>query len=252
MVINLVGILNEKGRDGSGFRQAHSELAAKLVDACRLGQVRRLIQISALKANAESGPSHYLRTKGEAEQIIREQAEDIQWTILQPSVIYGPGDSFTNRFARLLRRIPVFFPLAKPDALFAPVHVDDVVRAIRTTVSDAGTAGETYELFGAEVYSLKEIVARICQAIGIRRKVIGLPDWASRLQAGLMEFAPGKPFSIDNYNSLSVPSVGTRDGLASLGIKARSFDLNLESCLGRISPQTPLDRHRRQAGRQTG
>lgn len=252
VVINLVGILNEKGRNGAGFRAAHSELCARLVDACRLGRVTKLIQISALKADATNGPSHYLRTKGEAEQIIREQSGTMSWTILQPSVIFGPGDSFTNRFAALLRLMPVIFPLAKAGALFAPVHVDDVVLAIRQVMRDKSSNGAVYQLYGAEVYSLREIVLRISKATGVRRYVVGLPDWLARLQAMVMEFLPGKPFSLDNYRSLSVPSVGTDDGLARLGIKPGSFDLNLDSCIGQLSSQTPLDRSRRSAGRYPG
>jgi NADH dehydrogenase len=249
IVINLVGILNEKGRNGAGFRAAHTELTQKLVNACQLGHVAKHIQISALKASAENGPSHYLRTKGEAEQIIMEQSGATAWTILQPSVIFGPGDSFTNRFAGLLRLMPVIFPLAKPDSLFAPVHVDDVVLAIRKVMHNKASDGRTYQLYGAEAYSLRELVIRISQSIGERRYVWGLPDWLARLQAMSMEFLPGKPFSLDNYRSLGVPSVGTEDGLEQLGIKPRSLDLNLDSCIGQLSSQTPLDRRRRIAGR---
>ena len=249
IVINLVGILNEKGRNGRGFRAVHTELTQKIVDACQLCNVARLIQVSALKASAENGPSHYLRTKGEAERIIMEQAVATDWTILQPSVIFGPDDSFTNRFAGLLRRMPMIFPLARPDALFAPVHVDDVVLAIRAVMHNKANAGRLYQLYGAEVYSLRELVSRISQAIGARRYICGLPDWIARLQAVIMERLPGKPFSLDNYRSLSVPSIGTENGLEQLGIQPRSLDLNLDSCIGRLNSQTPMDRRRRIAGR---
>ncbi|MCC5793459.1 MAG: NAD(P)H-binding protein [Chromatiales bacterium] len=94
-VVNLVGILNEKGRKGAGFRRAHSELAGKLV-AALAGRPRvKLVQMSTLKAGPD-GPSHYLRSKGEAERLIRD-ADGLRWTILRPSVIFGPGDSFVNR-----------------------------------------------------------------------------------------------------------------------------------------------------------
>lgn len=250
VVINLVGILNEKGRNGAGFRVAHTELTRKVVTACRQGNVGKFIQISALKASAQSGPSHYLRTKGAAEQIIVDESGALTWTILQPSVIFGPGDSFTNRFAALLRLMPGIFPLAKAEALFAPVHVDDVVLAIRKVMHDKASDGCVYELYGTEVYSLRELVTRIGESIDERRYVWGLPDWLARLQAVFMEFVPGKPFSLDNYRSLGVPSIGTENGLEKLGIKPRSFDLNLDACIGQLSSQTPLDRRRRNAGRQ--
>lgn len=101
--INLVGILNERGRDGSGFRRAHVVLTRTLLDACARAGVTRLLQMSALRAGA--GSSHYLRTRGEAEALVRASAT--AWTLFRPSVIFGPGDGLYFRFAALLRLAPV-------------------------------------------------------------------------------------------------------------------------------------------------
>src|SRR6202051_3272697 len=125
VVINLVGILNERGFGGSGFRRAHPELTRGVLQAPRPAGVARLLQVSALKA-AVDAPSYYLRSKGEAEQLIRETSTALDWTIFQPSVMFGPGASFLNRFAALLAAVPWVFPLAKPDARFQPVVVGDV------------------------------------------------------------------------------------------------------------------------------
>lgn len=218
--VNLVGILNEAGRDGRGFDRVHAELARKLVDACRRQGVGRLLQMSALGADAERGPSHYLRSKGRAERVIREESgPGLSWTMFRPSVIFGPGDDFLNRFARLLRLIPLALPLAKPGARFAPVWVDDVAAAFLRALADTATAGETYELCGPEVYTLREIVCLVRDRLGLARAVIGLPDFASRMQAAICDFVPGKPFSTDNYRSLTVDSVCSVNGLAKLGIK---------------------------------
>src|SRR5208283_2004089 len=100
VVANLVGILNERGLGGNGFRRAHTELTRGVLQAARSAGVTRLLQVSALKA-AIDAPSHYLRSKGEAERLIREQSATPDWTIFRPSVMFGPGDSFLNRFARL-------------------------------------------------------------------------------------------------------------------------------------------------------
>src|SRR5690606_20447992 len=129
-VINLVGILNEKGRDGSGFERAHVELTEVVIDACRSAGVSRLLQMSAL--NAGRGQSHYLRTRGESEARVR--ASRLDWTIFPPSVIFGPGDGLYNRFAGLLRPLPVL-PLACAGAKFAPVYVGDVVEAFARAVA---------------------------------------------------------------------------------------------------------------------
>ena len=124
-MVNLVGILNESGRNGRGFDRVHSDLSGKVVAACNGTGIKRLLHMSALGADP-NGPSHYLRTKGEAELIIqKDSGNSLAWTIFQPSVIFGPEDSFTNRFARLLKLCPGFFPLARPNTRFAPIYVMD-------------------------------------------------------------------------------------------------------------------------------
>lgn len=223
--VNLVGILNERGRSGAGFAQAHVELVRKLVEACRRARVDRLLHVSALNADADGGTSHYLRSKGRGERVIRaESGPDLAWTIFQPSVIFGPRDDFVNRFARLLRGIPLGLPLARPGARFAPVWVGDVVAAMQRALGDEGTAGECYELCGPERLALVEIVRRIRDRLGVARAVVGIPDLAARLQAAICDFVPGKPFSTDNYRSLLVDSVCKVNGLARLGIRPQPLD----------------------------
>jgi uncharacterized protein YbjT (DUF2867 family) len=221
-VINLVGILNESGHDGSGFQRVHVELAEKLMAACRKNEVRRLLQMSALKANAERGPSHYLRTKGQAEQVIQAQAADnIKYTIFRPSVIFGPEDSFCNRFAQLLRRLPVL-PLAQANARFAPVYVGDVVEAFVRALPEGASFGRTYELCGPDIYTLDEIVRFLRREIGVRRPILRLPRPLGRFQAWVGEYLlPGKPFTRDNFRSLTVANVCRDNGFAAFGIKPK-------------------------------
>ena len=246
VVVNLVGILNERGRNGAGFRHAHSELASKLVTALSSRPGVKLVQMSALQAG--EGPSHYLHSKGEAEQQIR-KAHGLCWTILRPSVIFGPGDSFANRFAGLIALLPGVFPLAMAGARFAPVYLDDVIDALERAIQDRATDGQTYELGGAETLALGDIVRRIAHAMNRRIVVIGLPQWLSRLQAAVMDFVPGKPFSTDNYRSLLVDSVPAEDGFARLGIRPRGFTALLPRSLDRLQLRTVLDDYRESAGR---
>ena len=249
--INLVGILNEPGRDGAGFRRAHVELTQKLIGACSTAGVRHLVQISALNATSPDTPdpetSHYLRSKGEAEAVLR--ASGLNWTILQPSVIFGPGDSFLNRFAGLLRSVPLAFPLAMPGARFAPVHVDDVVEAIIRVLDQPAAFGHTFQLYGPETYTLRELVELVAETMGLRRRVIGLPRSLSRLQAAVMDYVPGKPFSTDNYRSLRTDSVGSSDGLQQLGIKPRALCPNLTDALRGSGLTGIMDSYRKTAGR---
>jgi uncharacterized protein YbjT (DUF2867 family) len=231
-VVNLVGILNESGRNGRGFERVHAELVRKLVETCRRQHVDRLLHLSALNADANNGTSHYLRSKGRGERILREESgPDLRWTIFQPSVIFGPRDDFLNRFARLLRAIPLGLPLARPGARFAPVWVGDVVAALQRALADDATAGESYELCGPERFTLREIVCRVRDELGLARAVVGIPDFAARLQAAICDFVPGKPFSTDNYRSLLVDSVCKVNGLARLGIQPRPLSAILPKYL---------------------
>ncbi len=103
------------------------------------------------------------------------------------------------------------------------------------SLRDGATDGRTYELCGPEIYTLRELVQMIAAATGRRRWIIGLPDWAARLQARIMERLPGKIFTMDNYRSLGVPSLCRSDGCAELGIAPRSLQVNLAASLG-LSP----------------
>jgi uncharacterized protein YbjT (DUF2867 family) len=248
VVINLVGILNERGFGGSGFRRAHTELTRGVLQAARSAGVARLLQVSALKAAADA-PSYYLRSKGEAEQLIRETSTALDWTIFQPSVMFGPGDSFLNRFAALLAAVPLVFPLAKPDARFQPVLVDDVIEAVIRSLHGGASSRQTYELGGPQVYSLREIVALVAKLTGRRRWIVGLPDAVARMQALAMDFVPGRPFSSDNYRSLTVDSVCAENGLARLGIKPQSMLASARQYLGAFEDNARLSHNRASAGR---
>ncbi|MDX1381013.1 MAG: complex I NDUFA9 subunit family protein [Xanthomonadales bacterium] len=243
--INLVGILNERGRSGDGFERAHVELLRGLLEACDRVGVRRVLQMSAL--NAGEGKSHYLRTKGEAEDLLK-SAEGVRWTIFQPSVIFGPGDSFFNRFATLLRFSPVL-PLACPNAKMQPVYVRDVVEAFARSLGDPATQGRTYPLVGPDQWRFIELVRWTAGVLGLRRWVVGLPDPVSRLQATVMDFVPGKPFSTDNYRSLQVDNVSGRNGLDAFGIQPHSVEGAVPAYLPGSLRQRRLQRYRKSARR---
>ncbi len=211
-VVNLVGVLNDSRRPGHGFRDAHVALTRQVVQCSLDAGVRRLLHMSALHADAGSGSSLYLRTKGEAENHAHTFAgRRLAVTSFRPSVIFGPGlngagDGLFNRFARLLRLTPVL-PLACPNARFAPVYVKDVTRSFVQALESRASFDRHIDLCGPEVFTLREIVEYTRELIGARTLIVPLPDWLSRVQATLLEFAPGKPFTRDNYDSLQTDSV---------------------------------------------
>ncbi len=240
-VINLVGILNEPGFDGSGFRRAHVELTRLVIEAMKAAGVSRLLQMSSLRAG--EGESWYLKTRGEAEALVR--ASGLDWTIFRPSVIFGRGDGLFFRFATLLKIAPVM-PLARADARFAPVFVGDVCAAFERALADRSTIGKVYELGGPDVVTLREIVAMTRDALGMRRLIVGLPDPLGKLQAAVFGLVPGKPLSLDNFRSLVLDSVPSRDGLAQLGIRPTPMATVVPRMLrGEDGKQDELDAYRR-------
>ena len=200
VVINLVGILNERGFDGSGFRRAHTELTRVVLQAGRSAGIARLLQVSALKASIDA-PSHYLRSKGEAEKLVRDSA-GFDWTVFQPSVMFGPGDSFLNRFANLLASLPAVFPLARPNARFQPVFVDDVIAALLRCLRGGPSSRQTYELGGPQVYTLREVVQLVAKLTGRGRWIIGLPNSLAST-AGIRDELRARPPFLERQLSLA-------------------------------------------------
>lgn len=241
-VINLVGVLHD-ARGKRGFAAAHVELARKVVAACRANNVRRLLQMSALAA-AVDAPSAYLRSKGDAEMIVRESGLD--FTIFRPSVIFGPDDSFLNMFACLARALPVI-ALASPGARFQPVYVDDVAAAFVRTLPDMKTFGQSYALCGPQRYTLRELVAYVGRITGQQRPILGLNRAFSFCQAYAMEWLPVKLMTRDNLRSMEVDSVS--DSAFPFGIKPQALEAVAPMWLATRTPRARYQRFRNVAGR---
>jgi uncharacterized protein YbjT (DUF2867 family) len=221
-VVNLIGILNERRRER--FATVHAALAAKVLAAARRAGVRRLLHMSSLGAS-EHAPSSYLRSKAAAEAAVRAPPHPGEpnplVTILRPSVIFGAHDSLTNRFARLLRLSGGILPLARAGARFAPISVLDVAEAFLRSLPRAGSSAATYELCGPEVLTLEQIVRLTARVAELPCHIVRLPDVLGRLQGVAMGLLPGKPFSLDNFRSLTRDSVCSENGCAALGIAPR-------------------------------
>ena len=232
-VINLVGILNESGR--STFDTVHRALPAKIMAAAHNAGVRQVLHMSALGAAADA-PSRYLRSKaaGEAELRAAPHTElpQIAVSIFRPSVIFGPYDSLTNRFARLLRLSAGVLPLARADARFAPVSVFDVAAAFVRALENPASRGATYELCGPAVMTLEDIVRLTARTAALPCHILAVPNVMGRLQGALMGLLPGKPFSLDNFRSLSIDCVCRENGCAALGIRPQPMLAVLPGYLG--------------------
>ena len=224
-VINLVGVLNDNTLDGGGFRKIHVDLPKLIVQACQKHNIKRLLHMSAMRADAGTAPSHYLRSKSEGENHLHIYSDKgIQITTFRPSIIFGPGDDFFNRFAKLLKVTPLVCMVPRANSRFAPVYVGDVADSIVKHLFDPNSNGLRIDLCGPHTYSMMEIMKYTASLLGIKRKFIALPDRMSRFIAHLSDIANSIPiitpamnmlipgfkearFSIDNYRSLLVDSV---------------------------------------------
>jgi len=250
-VFNLVGILQgSRGTPyGTEFAQAHVELPKRIVAGCtRLG-IRRYLHMSALGADSQ-GPSMYQRSKGDGEAIVR--ASSLDWTIFQPSVIFGPEDRFLNTFATLARFFPAI-PIGGADVRFQPVWIGDVADAFVNALENRDTYRKAYELVGPRVYTLRELVQFAAAASGHPRPVVALPGSVALAQARLMELAPGEPLmSRDNLDSMKVDNVASRQPYVpapELQITPTAMEAEAPHYLGGLTVRSRLDAFRARARR---
>ena len=242
-IVNLVGILNETG--GQTFQKAHVDLAHNVVAACKAAGVRRLVHMSALHADP-AGPSRYLKSKGEAEAAVA--ASGLDWTIVQPSVIFGREDAFLNLFARLLRIAPVM-ALARADARFQPVYVGDVAGCIVRALALPATIGQKYPLCGPTIYTLRELVRYAGEVTGRPRPIIGLGRTLGLLQATALELLPGTLMSRDNLASMEKDSVCGCEFPAVFGFQPQALETIAPTYLGPEAAKNRYDDYRVRGGR---
>ncbi|MEW6204461.1 MAG: complex I NDUFA9 subunit family protein [Pseudomonadota bacterium] len=252
IVVNLLGVLHSKpGKPyGQNFRVNHVEFPKALCTAMSKHGAKRIVHISALGVGVQTpAPSMYLRSKTDGEAVVKDSG--LAWTILRPSVVFGREDKFLNTFASLSKIAP-FIPLAGADARFQPVSVSDVAKAVFACVEDQGkdTLHNTYDLVGTEIFTLKELVKLSAHAVGKSPLVFGIPDFAAKAQAFLMELAPGEPLmSRDNVDSMKIDNIRT---------SGRAFPLPSYECLSVVAHEylrakhlpSDLDEFRTRAHRQ--
>ncbi|KFC75616.1 Dehydrogenase [Bosea sp. LC85] len=181
-VVNLVGILQQGGRQSFSAVQANG--ARAIAQACAAQGITRLVQVSAIGAARESR-SAYGRSKAEGEAAVLSLVPSA--IVLRPSIVFGPEDSFFNRFASLARMLPVLPLVGGGETKFQPVFVGDVAEAAARAIDGTIAGGRIYELGGPEVKSFKELLTYVCEVTGRRRVLAPLPFPLARLQARILE-----------------------------------------------------------------
>lgn len=170
-VVHLAAIAVE--RHGESYEEVNTGVTALLLGAAAAAGATRFVHFSQNGADALSG-SRFLRSKGLAEELVQRSA--LHWTVLRPSVIFGPEDEFANVLARIVRLTPAVLPLPGGGrALFQPVFVDDVATVVRIALERDATSGHTYPLGGPAALSLREMTERILTAMRSRRWIVSLP-----------------------------------------------------------------------------
>jgi NADH dehydrogenase len=220
-VIHLVGIIRELPARGVTFRALHVEATANLIQAMAATGVDRLVHMSAL--GSERGDSDYFSSKHEAEQAVR--SSNLTWTIIKPSVVYGPDDEFINMLASQVRRLPVVPVIGDGTYELQPVHVRDVATGFVKALSIAETKARTYEVGGPQRLSYDQILDQVALAVGKNRAAkLHLPLCVMRPSIAVMQRLPFFPITLDQLKMLLMNNTcDERPYMSTFGIDPARF-----------------------------
>ena len=231
MVVNLVGILYQSGRNT--FDAVQATAPGTIAKAAAAAGARAMVHVSAIGADAGSR-SAYARSKAAGEAAVR--AAFPAATILRPSIVYGPDDSFFNRFAAMAQVMPVLPLVGGGTTRFQPVYVDDVADAAMAAFDRPEAAGADYELGGPSVYTFRQLLELMLVEIRRKRLLVPMPFWLASLQGALLELLPVPPLTRDQVELLKTDNVvapGART-LADLGVEATPLEIVLPTYLDKF------------------
>jgi NADH dehydrogenase len=235
-VINLAGILYESGRQS--FKAVQDFGARAVAEAARAAGAG-LTHQSALGADADS-ESAYARTKAAGERAVLETVPDA--VITRPSIIFGPEDSFFNRFANMARLSPALPLIGGGHTRFQPVFVGDVAEAIARSVDGKVAGGRIYELGGPDVSTFRELMEEMLRVIDRRRMLVPVPWFVAEIQGALLGLLPNPLLTRDQVTLLRTDNVVSDAAVAEgrtftgLGMRPQSTDAILPGYLWRFRP----------------
>ncbi|HMB77880.1 MAG TPA: complex I NDUFA9 subunit family protein [Kiloniellaceae bacterium] len=227
-VINLAGILYESGRQS--FQAVHVEGPGHIAKAAAAAGVGSLVHLSAIGADSASD-SAYARSKAAGEAAVL--AAFPKASILRPSIVFGPEDSFFNRFAVLTQLSPVVPLIGGGETKFQPVYVGDVARATAVCLKEEGCQGNIYELGGPDVLSFRELMEMLLAETRRRRWLLPVSYKLADLKARFLELLPVPPLTRDQVKLLQVDNVVSPDalGLSDLGVAPTALETVLPTYL---------------------
>lgn len=234
MVINLVGILYEKG--SQTFEALHVEGARNIAEiASKLG-VATLLHMSALGANKGSN-SHYASTKARGEEMVLKYFPEA--ILFRPSVIFGKEDSFLNRFAQMALISPFLPLIGGGETRFQPIYVGDVAKCFLAASSLKEAKANTYELGGPSIYTFKELMVYLLQTIHRKRILLPLPFPVAKIMARMTQFLPKPPLTPDQVELLKADTVVSSQALKAedLGVWPKALEVMAPLYLARYRPR---------------
>lgn len=197
--IHLVGVIREAPRHRVTFDAAHRVGTERVVAACREHGIGRLVHVSALGARRDAA-TPYLRSKWRGEEAVRGSA--LAWTIVRPSLIFGPRAGFFTKLAGAVRRLPLFPVVGDGAYSLQPIAVGEVAAALVAALEIGASEGEVVEVGGPEVLSYVEVVRRTAAALGVRRSLVHLPVGLARFLVRAVQWLPGAPITPDELTML--------------------------------------------------
>ncbi len=230
-VINLVGIIREFPARGITFERLHVQATANMLAACSQAGVRRYLQMSALGTRPEAG-SRYHSTKFRAEELVRSSGLD--YTILRPSLIYGPKDAFINMLAGQLRLAPVMPVIGSAAYRLQPIHAADVARCFALALELPETIGQCYELCGNDRLSYLELLDTVASAMGRPAPFkVHLPLGLMRMIIPVMQQIPQFPITMDQLQMLIEENICDGRWKRIFGFEPRDFRKGIQEYLKR-------------------
>jgi NADH dehydrogenase len=229
-VVDAVSAYVEKG--GVTFEAVHVRGAENVAREAVAAGVARFVLVSGIGADRYSS-SPYIRSRGRGEVMVQQAFPSA--TIVRPGAMFGPGDALFATLAELARLLPVL-PLIGGGTRLQPVFVEDVAKAITNILSDPGTVGQTYELAGPRVYTLRELVNMTLQLMGKRRLLVAVPFAVAEIQARLFEFLPNPPLTTGQVDLLKVDNVASKTlpGFQDLKIRPKTVEEVLPTYIGPV------------------
>jgi uncharacterized protein YbjT (DUF2867 family) len=220
-VINLVGIIREYPGRGITFERLHVQATANMLAAARQHGVKRYLQMSAL-GTRPAAVSDYHRTKFRAEELVR--SSGLEWTILRPSLIFGPGDAFVNMLAAQMRTAPVLPVIGDGTYRLQPIHADDVARCFALALELPETVGRSFELCGNERLSYLELLDAVADAMGASAPFKPrLPLGLMKLLVPLLQRLPQFPITMDQLQMLMEENICDGSWKLAFGFEPRPF-----------------------------